>query len=581
MHMNRTSVRTLIDLLRDRAAAQPSDLAYTFLDDGKRCGDSVTWLELERRSRAIATAIRHRVDPGARVLVMFPPSLDFVPAFFATLYAGTIAVPTYQPSGARADRAIARLRGMIADAGVSLVLAPASPALRARSAEAAIPELSAVSWLDPADVPDEAADDWRAPGSTGTSLAFLQYTSGSTSAPRGVMVTHGNLLHNLAQTAADARYDRDSVSVSWLPVNHDMGLINGVLQPAFSGCPAHLMAPSAFLQRPARWLQAISRLGATHSGGPNFAYDLCTRRVSEEDASGLDLGSWRVAYNGSEPVRRSTLEQFQRTFGVHGFRWEAFSPAYGLAESTLLVASVPHGIEPAFLGDAVASGIDAASRGVVIASPTMGTRCKDGDPGEIWVRSESVAAGYWNRDADTTATFQAFLADGEGPFLRTGDIGFIHQDRLFVNGRIKDLVIVRGMKHYPQDIELTVEQAHPALRAGCCAAFAVGGPASRSSAMIDQDDEERLAIVAEVDPRRQSAAGDAWPSQVIAAIRVAVTAAHHVAPASVTLVAPGAVPKTTSGKLQRYLCRDALETGALETLASWTESTEPYERAAS
>lgn len=581
MHMNRTPIRTLIDLLRDRAAAQPDERAYTFLDDGEKCADSVTWLELERRSRAIATAIRHRVDPGARVLVMFPPSLDFVPAFFATLYAGTIAVPTYPPSGLRAERAVARLRGMIADAGVSLVLGPACLALRGRSAEAAIPELSAVSWLDPADVPDEAADEWRAPGSTSASLAFLQYTSGSTATPRGVMVTHGNLLHNLAQTATDARYDRDSVSVSWLPVNHDMGLINGILQPAFSGCQASLMAPSAFLQRPARWLQAISRLGATHSGGPNFAYDLCTRRVSEEDASSLDLASWRVAYNGSEPVRRSTLERFQRTFGVRNFRWEAFSPAYGLAESTLLVASVPHGIEPAFLGDAVASGINAASRGVVIACPTRCTRCNDGDTGEIWVRSDSVAAGYWNRDADTMATFHAFTTDGEGPFLRTGDIGFIHQDRLFVNGRIKDLVIVRGMKHYPQDIELTAEQAHPALRAGCCAAFAVGGLAFRSSAVIDRDDEERLAIVAEVDPRRQSVAGDAWPSQVMAAIRVAVTAAHHVAPASVTLVAPGAVPKTTSGKLQRYLCREALESGALDTLASWTEAAERYERAAS
>ena len=575
MRMNAPA--TLIDLLRDRAAAQPADLAYTFLDDGERCGESMTWEQLERRSRAVAAAIMQRVEPGTRVLLMFPPSLDFVPAFFATLYAGAIAVPTYPPSGARADRTIARLRGMVADAGVTLVLAPAALAARASVLVSAVPDLSEVAWLDPSDVSDEEADDWRAPAVTGASLAFLQYTSGSTSAPRGVMVSHGNLLHNLAQTAADGLYDRDSVSVSWLPVNHDMGLINGVLQPAFSGCRAYLMAPSAFLQRPARWLQAISRLGGTHSGGPNFAYDLCARKVADNDAVSLDLSSWQVAYSGSEPVRRSTLEQFQRTFGVRGFRWEALSPAYGLAESTLLVANIPAGVPPTFLGNAVASGKAPASRGVAVINPVTHERCPDGETGEIWVSGASVATGYWKREAETVATFRAFTSDsGEGPFLRMGDMGFIYQNSLFVSGRIKDLIIVRGMKHYPQEIELTAERAHPALRPGCCAAFAVGptftssadqvGPTFRSGA--DRNDEEKVAIVAEVDPQRQAHAAE-W-SQVIAAVRLAVAEAHHVAPCSVTLVSPGAVPKTTSGKLQRYLCREALMTGALDPLASWT-----------
>jgi acyl-CoA synthetase (AMP-forming)/AMP-acid ligase II len=563
--MRMTAHETLIDLLRDRAAVQPDDRAFTFLDDGERCGDSLTWLQLERRSRAIATAVMQRAEPGARVLVMFPPSLDFVPAFFATLYAGAVAVPTYPPSGARADRTIARLRGMVADAGVTLVLAPAALAARAAMLEAAIPELAGVRWLDPLDVPDEDADDWRAPAVTGASLAFLQYTSGSTSAPRGVMVSHANLLHNLAQTEADGLYGPDSVSVSWLPVNHDMGLINGVLQPVFSGCPGYLMAPTAFLQRPARWLQAISRLGGTHSGGPNFAYDLCARKINEDDAAGLDLSSWQVAYSGSEPVRRSTLEQFQRIFGIRGFRWEAFSPAYGLAEATLLVANIPAGVPPTFLGEAVASGTAPASRGVVIVDPVTHAECRTGQKGEIWVASDSVAAGYWKREADTAATFQAFTSPGEGPFLRTGDMGFIHHDRLYVSGRIKDLIIVRGMKHYPQDIELTAERAHPALRPGCCAAFAVG---SIFNAGVEHDDE-RLAIVAEVDPKRQVQATAEELSHIIAAIRLEVAGAHHLAPSSVTLVVPGAVPKTTSGKLQRYLCRDALITGALEALASW------------
>lgn len=571
MRMNGPTPHTLVDMLRDTAAAQPGAAAYTFLNDGERCGPSLTWSQLERRSRAIGAAISARVGPGARVLVLFPPGLEFVPAFFGTLYAGAVAVPTYPPMGARADRAITRLRGMVADAGVGLVLAPAAILAHAAALEAAVPELEGTPWLDPADVPDEAADAWRLPAITRDTLAFLQYTSGSTSSPRGVMVSHGNLLHNMAETALDARYDRSSVSVSWLPVNHDMGLINGVLQPAYSGCAAYLMAPSAFLQRPARWLEAISRLGGTHSGGPNFAYDLAARRTDEDDRAGLDLSSWRVAYNGSEPVRRSTLEHFQRAFGACGFHWDAFCPAYGLAESTLLVTSVPAGTAPAFLGDAVASGLQAAERGVVIVNPSTRERCADGAVGEIWVRSESVASGYWNREAETTETFRAFTTGpGEGPFLRTGDMGFIHQDRLFVSGRIKDLLIVRGMKHYPQDIELTAERAHPALRPGCCAAFS-----------MEHDGAERLAVIAEVDPRRQARRDRDDFEQIISSIRLSIAAAHQLAPFSVSLVAPGSVPKTTSGKLQRYLCREGLAAGVFETLAAWTSGAPEYERAAS
>lgn len=564
---------TMIDLLRDRAAAQPRACAYTFTDDGERSGRSLTWEQLETRSRAVATAIGHFVAAGDRVLVMFPPSLDFVPAFFAALYSGAVAVPVYPPAGARADRTIARLRGMIADARPALVLAPSCSAAQMAVVAAALPELAALPWLDPLTVIDEEADEWRAPTVGAGSLAFLQYTSGSTTTPRGVMVTHGNLLHNLEQTHVDAAYDEASVSLSWLPVNHDMGLINGVLQPVYSGCPAHLMPPAAFLQRPARWLQAISRFGATHSGAPNFAYELCTRRVSEEERATLDLSSWRVAYNGSEPIRRSTLESFQRSFGVRGFRWEAFSPAYGLAESTLLVSSIPAGIAPTFAGDAVASGVNPEDRGVLIVDPLTRLRCIDGAAGEIWIRGSSVATGYWRRPEETRTTFQAFTSDGDGPFLRTGDIGFIRQACLFISGRLKDLIIIRGLKHYPQDIELTVERAHPAVRPGCAAAFSV-----------EQDCSEQVVIVAEVAARQGGTLSEAQLSQVLGAIRIAVTAAHHVAPASVTLVAPGVVPKTTSGKLQRYACRDAWTAGMLDVVASCPvihAGAAEYERAAS
>jgi acyl-CoA synthetase (AMP-forming)/AMP-acid ligase II len=556
MRVKNLSERSLIDLLRDRAAAQPDECAYTFLDDGERVGASISWRQLELRSRAIAVAIRQRVEPGGRVLVLFPASIDFIPAFFGVLYAGAIAVPAYPPSGTRADRNVARLRSMVADARVALVLGPNALTTRTPGIETVVPELSGIDWLDPAGVPDYEADEWRPMPVQSGSVAFLQYTSGSTSAPRGVMVTHGNLLHNLAQTAADGGYGPDSLSVSWLPVNHDMGLINGLLQPAFSGFPAYVMAPAAFLQRPARWLQAISRLGATHSGGPNFAYDLCARRITDDDAATLDLGCWRVAYNGSEPVRRSTLEAFQRRFGASGFRWESFSPAYGLAESTLLVTSVPASAAPVFAGNAVASGMLDDQSQVVIVDPLTLEQVPQGEVGEIWVAGRSVALGYWNRSEETLATFHAHAMNLPGTFLRTGDLGFIKRSCLFVTGRIKDVLIVRGTKHYPQDLELTAERAHPAVRPGCCAAFAV-----------EAGGEERVAIVAEVEPREHARGTVTDLSQVVASIRVAVASAHQVAPHIVSLVPAGALPKTTSGKLQRFLCREALVSRTLEPLA--------------
>ena len=311
------------------------------------------------------------------------------------------------------------------------------------------------------------------------------------------MVTHGNLLHNLGASAALAGHDRDSIGVSWLPVNHDMGLIDGVLQPAFTGFPVWLMAPASFLQRPSRWLLAISRLRATHSGAPNFAYDLCTRRVDESERASLDLSTWDIAYNGSEPVRAGTLDAFHRAFAPCGFRWESFRPAYGLAESTLLVASGQAGEDPicfradaallakgraARCGDAahavslIACGQPAPDLRIEIVDPIKRTRAASGEIGEIWVAGPSVASGYWYRPAESAATFAARLvgsadSNNDGPFLRTGDLGVIRQHQLFVTGRLKDVLIVRGLKHYPQDVELTAERAHPALRGGGCAAI--------------------------------------------------------------------------------------------------------------
>jgi len=582
---------SIVDVLGHRAAVRPDAVAYTFLESGEHEGAQFTWGALDTRCRAIGAAIAARVPKDSRVLVMYPPGLDFVAGFFGCLYAGAIAVPTYPPSGARVDRTVTRLRGMIRDAGISLILGPSSQTLKLPQLAVLVPELAGIPFMAADEIPDAGADAWRYPALVRNAIAFLQYTSGSTATPRGVMVTHANLLHNLTASAALARHNEESVSVSWLPVNHDMGLIEGVLQPAYSGFPAYLMAPAAFLQRPARWLQAISRLRASHSGGPNFAYDLAVRRIRPCDRAALDLSCWRVAFNGSEPVRKETLEVFQQTFGECGFRWEAFKPAYGLAESTLLVTSRDRGEPPLCVdvdkqalaagrvlvrraGDGdrrtavslVASGSPAPDAGIVIVDPERGARCNPDGVGEIWVSGPSVARGYWHQPADTARTFRAFLETGEGPFLRTGDLGFFHGDQLFVTGRIKDVLIVRGLKHYPQDLELTAERAAAGLRPGCCAAFAVvcGG-------------EERAAIVAEIDTTEAASDANQLPA-TIAAIRRAITDVHQVAPCAVALVAAGSLPKTTSGKLQRYVCRDLFLSGELPIVAEWLEADRPLTR---
>ena len=371
-----SSIASLSDLLALRAVEQGANRAYTFLESGEQEVDRITWLDLDRRSRSLAAAIRDRVDPGARVLLLFPPGLEFVSALFGAFRARTIAVPAYPPSGTRSDRVAARLRGMVADAGVELVLTTTAVSAKADALSALVPELLSPEWLNVDDVELSAPPPLVEDVASADDIAFLQYTSGSTSAPRGVMVTHANLLHNLAHSARLGLHDASSISVSWLPVNHDMGLIQGVLQPAFSGFPAWLMSPVAFLQRPARWLQALSTLRATHSGGPNFAYDLCVRKVTDAQLSELDLSAWRVAYNGAEPVRADTLIAFHEKFRKAGFRWRSFYPVYGLAEATLVVSSGRRSYEPAIR----AVDASAISRGRLVTATQNTPIARNLDP---------------------------------------------------------------------------------------------------------------------------------------------------------------------------------------------------------
>ncbi|WP_437290235.1 amino acid adenylation domain-containing protein [Sorangium sp. So ce406] len=566
---------TLVDLLRSRAEAQGDALAFRFLTTGDVDGGAEEWTyrDLHARATAIAASLQAAGGAGERALLLYAPGLDFIAAFMGCVYAGVVAVPTYPPNPAQMDRTLPRLRAIARDAGARFVLSTAQIAFMAEALGQQAPELAELRWIATDAIDPGAASAWRAPAISGETLAFLQYTSGSTGHPKGVMVSHANVMANERAILAGFEHDAGSSGVGWLPLFHDMGLIGKVLQPIFVGFPCTLMSPLAFLERPIRWLQAISRFRATTSGGPNFAYDLCARKATREDLAALDLRSWTVAFNGAEPVRAETLDRFAATFAPCGFRREAFYPCYGLAEATLLVSGGLRAAPPACVSvdaGALARGVslevDPAAAGarrlvssgaprsrVAIVSPEGGERRADGEIGEIWVAGPSVAGGYWGRAEETARTFGARLeGDDAGPYLRTGDLGFLSGGELFVTGRIKDLIVIRGRNLYPDDIERTVEAAHPRVRPGCAAAFS-----------IEVGGEERLAVAAELDTR----GGGEAPPDVVEALRSAIAREHDVQPHAVVLLRPRTIPKTSSGKIQRHACAQGFRDGTLETLA--------------
>ena len=509
-----------------------------------------------------------------RALLLYPPGLDFVAAFFGCLYAGVIAVPSYPPAPSRPGRGQPRLKAILEDCSPRFVLTTEALAARVASLREELPGLAECEVIVTESIPEALAESWQAPEIGPETIAFLQYTSGSTSDPKGVMVSHGNLAHNEEVIREACGHDERSTFVSWLPIYHDMGLIGGVLQPLWVGAACVLMAPVAFLQRPVRWLRAIAKWRAHTSGAPDFAYDLCARKVTPEQLEGLDLSSWRVAFDGAEPVRAHTLEVFVDAFGPAGFRPEAFFPCYGLAEATLIVSgrSRPqpptvrsfrgleeHRAEEAEEGSPLV-GCGPAGLGleITIADPETGEERGPEEVGEIWVSGGSVAQGYWNRPEQSEITFRARLAGRPGArFLRTGDLGFLRGGELFVTGRIKDLIIVRGRNHYPQDLERTAAASHPALRGGAGAAFSVEGTGSESAALVQ-----------EIDPRRTAEAEEA-----LGALRQALAEEHEIPLSAVLLVKAGTVPKTTSGKVQRQLCRRLFLEGSLQPVATWRTGT--------
>jgi acyl-CoA synthetase (AMP-forming)/AMP-acid ligase II len=581
---------TLVEILRWRARQRPELRTYTYLIDGEAEGDYLTHAALDCQARSIAALLQGCRAGGERALLLYPAGLEFIPAFFGCLYAGVIAVPLPAPNLAQPQRTLPRLRAIISDAQPSVVLTTSAILSDTEALFAQAPELQKLRWVATDKVAGGLAHAWRDPAVNSNSLALLQYTSGSTAEPKGVMISHGNLLHNSDYISRLFAFNPNGVTVTWLPVFHDMGLTNGIIQPVYQGRPCYLMPAVSFLMRPIRWLQAISRYRATISGGPNFAYELCTRRITPEQRETLDLSSWDVAYNGAEPVRADTVKRFVATFASCGFRPGAMHPCYGLAEATLLVSggslkdemfrtvrvaafeqnrAVDACGQQQNVRTLVGSGHALHDIRVVIADPDSMTACAPDQVGEIWVSGPSVTQGYWNRPEATEHACRAYLKDSaEGPFLRTGDLGFMRDGELFVTGRLKDLIIISGRKLYPQDIELTVEQSHPALRPACCAAFAVDGTG-----------EEQLIIAAEVEPRYQFAIRNApggetraQPSgrlpldveAVVRAIRRAVAEQHDARVHTVVLLRAGRIPMTTSGKVQRHACKAGFLEGTLE-----------------
>lgn len=573
----------LLQLLRWRALNQPDQTAYTVLFDGEAVGSRLTYAALDRRVRALAAQLEQLNAAGERVLLLYPPGLEYIIAYFACLHAGAVAVPLYPP---RHSRHLARVQAIASDAHPQFALTTKKLLSQTATMLDAEPELARIYLIAGDSVPEELADKWTGIEIERNSPAHLQYTSGSTATPKGVMVTHGNLMHNSEYIARGFAHSPASISLTWLPHFHDMGLLDGIIQPLYSGFPSFLMSPTTFLQQPYLWLQAISRFRVTHSGGPNFAYDLCVRSISEAQITTLDLGSWRVAYNGAEPVRAESLERFAARFASCGFRRSAFYPAYGLAEATLKVTGGSCAEEAVFLvtqSDAlkqnravevtaddpqattlVSVGRPALGTSVRIVNPETRRECAGNQIGEIWIAGPSVANGYWNRPEETEETFHAYLADNsEGPFLRSGDLGFFKDDELYVTGRLKELIIIRGLNHYPQDIELTVDTSNPFLRPGCGAAFS-----------IEVEDEERLVVVQELGRRQPPDF-----ATVIADVRRAIAEQHELQAYAVVLVRLGAVPKTSSGKIQRRACRAAFLAGELNVVAGDVLAAETHETA--
>ncbi|MEJ7929923.1 AMP-binding protein [Ramlibacter sp. AN1015] len=551
-----SSAATIPELIRQRANRTPTRPAFGFVADSDADAQEIDYATLYRSCTSVAAQLQDHGLSGERVLLVARSNRNFVVGFLACLMAGAVAVPAPCP---RRDQLSERLQLLAEDSGALALLADSDEVVCFKPTSPSRP----FAVLDLRLAPECVDAAWRPIHVDPESLALLQYTSGSTGSPKGVMVSHGNLMANSAALRGGLQFTHDSVQLVALPLFHDMGLIVGVVQPIFSGFTGFLMSPQMFAASPLRWLRQMSRLGVTHAGGPNFLFELAVESIEDEDLHDLDLSRWEVAYCGAEPVRASTMRRFSDKFGAVGFRHSAFMPAYGMAEATLYAASHLHHTEPSTISmndgvtvrTLVACGAPPPHHRLLIVDPSTCLPCADGTQGEIWLSGPSVAQGYWNKPEATLATFGARLADsGDGPYLRTGDLGIVQDGAVYVSSRLKDLVIVRGRNFAPQDLEAVAEAAHPALRPSACAAFS----------LHEADADDRVVVVIEL-KRTAMRQSSAWPDAK-QAIRRAILEAFEIRIDDVVLVRTASIPKTSSGKLQRSACAHAYRAGTLVVL---------------
>lgn len=562
------SLHTCLDR---QAAIAPDRELFSFIHGSGEKADRLTCAQLTARAKALAQALLDAGGKGQRILLLFTPGLDFVVAFYACLYAGAVAVPAYPPDPSNLQRTLPRLKAVVTDSTASLIVTSRQILAFKDYLSRLVPELAVPAWLDAeAEVGDTSAD--LAPSfPSPDDLALIQYTSGSTAAPKGVMVSHGNLMANMRMFQRAGRLTPDSRIFSWLPTYHDLGLMCGVMLPVGAGCTAQLASPLDFLKRPALWLDAIHRERITHTCAPNFALDLTSRKAAPTDA-GWQLDCLQLCLVGAEPVRLASLERFATTFAPQGLRREVLLPGYGLAEAVVGVCSTPFAegwhvvsadtealarnrFEPVAQQASrsipiVSSGVPCEGVRVAIVDPATRRECAAGDIGEIWIEGPHVAQGYWGMEQADESPFRATMEGSESDtWLRSGDLGFIERGHIYVTGRIKDLIVARGANHYPQDIEHTVEQAHPTVRPGAVIAFA-----------IEQTGEEALAVVAEIAPPAE----ETVVADIVRAIQARVLQVHGLAVASVALIKPRSIDKTSSGKLARRACKARFLDGHLD-----------------
>lgn len=586
--MDKPNVNTIIDILNQRAENTPEKVIYTYLVDGENQQQSLTCGELREKTKAISVYIQKYIKAAERVLMFYPPGLEFIPAFFACLASKVIAVPLPPPNLSNPERALSRLQTIIASANPSLALMPFSMLAKMKDIAVEIPMVKNILMLSTDNIDLTLANEYQPLELEQKALAYLQYTSGSTSEPKGVMISHDNILHNCEMIKTLHIFKDNSVSLSWMPNFHDFGLVDGIISSLYSGVPVVFLSPLAFLQKPVCWLKAVPKFKVTHTGAPNFAYELCLRKITNDQLEGLDLSTLKDVNNAAEPVCKETVENFTEKFAPYGFERNAMHPAYGLAESTLVITSTYENDErePLYVYldrsalekhevvyvdsthpyHTVIAGCGKSTEDVklIIVNPETLEVCLENRVGEIWVSSRSVALGYWNNLEETEKTFKAYLANNkEVAYLRTGDLGFLKEEELFVTGRLKDMLIIRGQNYYPQDLERVLEKSHSALRLGCSAVFFTQSKGEELICVVVEIESEHLSSLFHTpsslsdDLSTEAKVNKEVAESIFSAIRQIISKEFELQVYGISLIKPGTILKTSSGKIRRQACKEA------------------------